>query len=254
MITLIITRCAERIDRIRSMVTGKETEGDNASRKKTTGSVRSRRGSSLNPHRDTCFVTAANRAAISLLRHYRGGLAPNASLNISADPLAMNSRSGSATRCQRSLIALALTALTLAACAAPSPDVSMTPPLASPSTPVERVGLPRFAQTGLASWYERTRKMVRTANGEKLGADKMTAAHRTLPMDTIVRVTNLNNGASVQVRINDRGPFVPGRIIDLTHDAATALGMKDDGVAPVRLEVYDQDQVAKEDIRRTAAK
>jgi rare lipoprotein A len=164
----------------------------------------------------------------------------------------MISRSGPSTRIRKSIIALALTALSLAACAAPSPEV-MTPPLASPSTPVERVGLPRFAQTGLASWYERTRKMVHTANGETLGADKMTAAHRTLPMDTIVRVTNLNNGASVQVRINDRGPFIAGRIIDLTHDAAKQLGMKDDGVAPVRLEVYDQDQVAKGD-KRTAAK
>ena len=96
--------------------------------------------------------------------------------------------------------------------------------------------------------------MVRTANGEKLGADKLTAAHRTLPMDTMVRVTNLNNGVSIEVRINDRGPFIAGRIIDLSHDAALRLGMKDDGVAPVRLEVFDADQIAKDDTKRTAAK
>jgi rare lipoprotein A (peptidoglycan hydrolase) len=198
-------------------------------------------------------VTALNRDATFLREHYRGAAAANASLNKSGHPDAMKSQSGSNASLRKSIIALALTALALAACAAPSPEES-APPVASPSTPVERQGLPRFAQTGLASWYERTKKMVRTANGEKLGADKMTAAHRTLPMDTIVRVTNLNNGRSVQVRINDRGPFIASRIIDLTHDAALQLGMKDDGVAPVRIEVYDQDQVAKDDARRTAAK
>jgi rare lipoprotein A len=130
----------------------------------------------------------------------------------------------------------------------------LSTPLASPLLPVEKERLPRFAQTGLASWYmRRTAKLTRTANGEQLGANKLTAAHRSLPMDTIVRVTNLKNGLSVEVRINDRGPFVGGRVIDLSHDAATLIGMKDTGVVPVRLEVFDADQGGKA-ANRTAAK
>ena len=155
-------------------------------------------------------------------------------------------------RIKASFGALALAAFCLSACASPSPDEGSAP-LASPVMPVEKEKLPRFAQSGLASWYTRTAKMTRTANGEQMGADKLTAAHRTLPMDTIVRVTNLKNGKSIQVRINDRGPFVGGRVIDLSHDAATLLGMKDNGVVPVRLEVYDSDQGPKA-TNRTAAK
>jgi rare lipoprotein A (peptidoglycan hydrolase) len=170
----------------------------------------------------------------------------------SVNARAMESLRGpSLKRIRESIAALGLTALCLSACVSPSPDVQPSP-LASPVTPVEEEKLPRFAQTGLASWYMRTAKMTRTANGEKLGADKMTAAHRSLPMDTIVRVTNLQNGRSIHVRINDRGPFVGGRVIDLSRDAAARLGMKDDGVAPVRLEVYDADQGAKDE-KRTAS-
>ena len=68
---------------------------------------------------------------------------------------------------------------------------------------------------------------------------KLTAAHRTLPFDTKVRVTNLRNGRTVKVRINDRGPFVGGRIIDLSRKAAKKLKMIEDGVAPVGLEILD---------------
>lgn len=144
--------------------------------------------------------------------------------------------------------ALAIAASCLSACTAPSPEPL---PLAMPFAPVDREKLPRFEQTGLASWYARTAKLTRTANGERMGADKLTAAHRSLPMDTMVRVTNLQNGLSVQVRINDRGPYVQGRVIDLSRDAAIQIGMKDNGIVPVRIEVFDTDQRAK--IGKTAA-
>jgi rare lipoprotein A len=70
----------------------------------------------------------------------------------------------------------------------------------------------------------------------------MTAAHRTLDFDTVVRVTNLENGRTVKVRINDRGPYIRGRIIDLSSKAASTLDMKEDGEARVRLEIYAEDQ------------
>jgi rare lipoprotein A (peptidoglycan hydrolase) len=149
--------------------------------------------------------------------------------------------------------ALAVTALCLSACAAPSPEIASPLPLASPTAPVAQEALPSssFAQTGLASWYRPTRKLKRTANGEKLRKNDLTAAHRTLPMDTMVRVTNLDNGSSVVVRVNDRGPFVRGRVIDVSAGAASLLGMKDTGVAHVRIEVRDDDQ--RPDTAKTAA-
>lgn len=100
----------------------------------------------------------------------------------------------------------------------------------------------RFTATGVASWYGTAFNHKLTASGERYDMDAMTAANRTLPLNTIVRVTNLENGKSVLVRINDRGPYVKGRIIDLSAKAARALGMTQDGVARVRLEVYDADQ------------
>jgi rare lipoprotein A len=85
---------------------------------------------------------------------------------------------------------------------------------------------------GLASYYS-----GRAATGERVGSNALTAAHRTLPFGTKVRVTNLKNGQSVTVRINDRGPFVRNRSIDLSDGAAGAIGMKGTGIAPVRMEV-----------------
>jgi rare lipoprotein A len=93
------------------------------------------------------------------------------------------------------------------------------------------------AEEGLASWYGGKFQCRRTASGEVFDTFQFTAAHKTLPFGTLVRVTNLDNGKSVTVRINDRGPFVPGRIIDLSMAAATAIGLAGRGVAPVRLEV-----------------
>jgi rare lipoprotein A len=94
-----------------------------------------------------------------------------------------------------------------------------------------------YAESGTASWYGHPYHGRRAANGEIYDMEKLTAAHRTLPFETWVRVTNLKNDKAVEVRINDRGPFVGGRIIDLSHAAARAIDMIGPGTAPVRLEV-----------------
>ena len=91
--------------------------------------------------------------------------------------------------------------------------------------------------TGEASWYGPGFFGNRTANGEVYRRGTMTAAHRTLPFGTKVRVTNLWNGRSEVIRINDRGPFVHHRVIDLGHGAASSLGLTASGIAQVRLEV-----------------
>jgi rare lipoprotein A len=90
------------------------------------------------------------------------------------------------------------------------------------------------AQCGKASWYKMG---SRTASGEAMNANALAAAHRTLPFGTRVRVENLKNGKAVVVRINDRGPFVGGRVIDVTRGAAAELGMLGSGVARVKLTV-----------------
>jgi len=94
-------------------------------------------------------------------------------------------------------------------------------------------------EEGIASWYGIPYHGRRAANGEIYDMHKMTAAHRTLPFDTIVRVTNLKNGKKTEVRINDRGPFVDGRVIDLSFAAAQAIDAVADGVVPVRLELLE---------------
>ncbi len=98
-------------------------------------------------------------------------------------------------------------------------------------------GLSVFAsQEGLASWYGGKFQGRRTASGEIFDTNKLTAAHKTIPFGTLVRVINLENGKSAIVRINDRGPFVEGRIIDLSRAAALELGMTGIGVARVRID------------------
>lgn len=92
----------------------------------------------------------------------------------------------------------------------------------------------QHAANGLASFYSHG---SRTASGEKFNAGELTAAHRTLPFGTRVRVTNVTTGRSVTVRVNDRGPFVNGRVIDVSHAAAQSLGMVGQGVAKVKLDV-----------------
>ncbi len=92
-----------------------------------------------------------------------------------------------------------------------------------------------FVQVGIASWYGPGFHGSRTASGEVYNMFKLTAAHKTLPLGAYVRVINLENGRSVIVKINDRGPFVPGRIIDLSYAAAKRLGMLKKGTAKVKI-------------------
>jgi rare lipoprotein A len=99
---------------------------------------------------------------------------------------------------------------------------------------IATLSLEAVAETGRASWYALT---SRTASGERCNPKAMTAAHPSLPFGTKVQVENLRNGRSVVVRINDRGPYVAGRVIDLTKAAAAALGFVERGIAKVRLTV-----------------
>jgi rare lipoprotein A len=132
--------------------------------------------------------------------------------------------------------------LALAACAHTAPESSTIREVhphphetrsRSHETPSHVAG----AQEGQCSWYGREQHGHLTANGEHFDMYGFTAAHRTLPMHTRVRVTNLKNGRSVIVRINDRGPYSKGRIIDVSYAAAKSLGMLDSGVVPARIEV-----------------
>jgi rare lipoprotein A len=94
---------------------------------------------------------------------------------------------------------------------------------------------PNYDETGLASWYGPAHDGRPTSTGEIFDQWAITAAHKTLPIPCVVQVTNLENGKSIKVRVNDRGPFVDGRIIDLSHGAAERLGFERQGVTRVRV-------------------
>ena len=102
-------------------------------------------------------------------------------------------------------------------------------------------GFCQVLQTGLASYYNDKFEGKLTASGETYDATKMTAAHPTLPFGTRIRVTNVKNKKSVNVRVNDRGPFIKGRIVDLSKAAAIQLGFLNHGIAKVKLEVIKED-------------
>jgi rare lipoprotein A len=112
------------------------------------------------------------------------------------------------------------------------PETEPVPPIAKIPTPSQ----PTTMETGLASWYGPKFHGKLTASGEVFNQEQFTAAHPTLPWGSRVRVTNLDNGKSVEVRINDRGPFRRGRIIDVSRAAARALGMVARGITAVRVE------------------
>jgi rare lipoprotein A len=97
----------------------------------------------------------------------------------------------------------------------------------------------RKFQVGRASWYGRLFQYKKTASGEPYDMHDFTAAHRTLPLGSWVKVTNLKNDKSVMVRINDRGPVIRSRILDLSYGAAMILGMDGDGIAKVRLDLIE---------------
>ncbi len=109
-----------------------------------------------------------------------------------------------------------------------------------------------YDKTGLASWYgEETAILGRpTANGEVFDPKIATAAHKTLPMPSVVRVTNLDNGKSLVVRVNDRGPFAKGRIIDLSREGARLLGFVEKGIAKVRVQILAEQSLRLENLAK----
>jgi rare lipoprotein A len=143
-------------------------------------------------------------------------------------------------RAGRGILALRVAALALLAAA--SACTAVPPPAPPAPAAVEQ---PTYAETGMASWYGRDHQGKKTAAGERFDMNQLTAAHRTLPLNTMVRVTNIENQKTVKVRINDRGPYARTRIIDLSSRAARALDIVDDGMAKVRLEVFASDQDAE---------
>jgi rare lipoprotein A (peptidoglycan hydrolase) len=140
----------------------------------------------------------------------------------------------------RARLAIASAVLLVVASCAPASGVGAVAPTAGASEAALAVRLPTLAAfEGLASWYGPGFAGRRTASGEVFDPAQLTAAHRTLPFGTRVRVTHLDNGRSVEVRITDRGPFKPDRIIDLSRGAGEAIGMLRSGVARVRVEPLD---------------
>ena len=130
-------------------------------------------------------------------------------------------------------LVLALAILALSARMTRAPASAPGDTHAAPTAPAHHV------QTGLASWYGRAWQGKRTASGERFDIRKLTAAHRHLPLNTRVRVTNLTNGRSVEVKINDRGPYAPQRVIDLSAEAAKQLDMTKKGLVPVKIETIE---------------
>lgn len=157
---------------------------------------------------------------------------------------------------------LALTLL-LSACASHAP--SMRPPSQSAAVkPHYKVGEPyeikgewytpkedySYDETGIASWYGSDFHNGMTANGEIFNKDELTAAHKTLPLPSLARVTNLDNGKSIVVRVNDRGPFSGARIIDMSQRSAQLLGFEKEGTAKVRVQVLADESKAIADAMR----
>lgn len=101
-----------------------------------------------------------------------------------------------------------------------------------------------YADSGTASWYGGAFHNRLTANGERYDENELTAAHQTLPMPSVVRVTNLDNGRSLILRVNDRGPFVDGRILDVSKKAAKMLGFHRQGTARVRVQILEKESRA----------
>jgi len=151
-------------------------------------------------------------------------------------------------------LAVVLSVASLGAGAAPGPNSLEAAKVTSPSAMKadgsktnRRLNKNQPYQVGTASWYGEAFQGKQTASGEPYDMLDFTAAHRTLPLGTMVKVTNLKNGRMVVVRINDRGPVPEGRIIDLSYNAARTLGFKERGLQKVRLELYQPSTVAQLD-------
>ena len=145
---------------------------------------------------------------------------------------------------------LAIAGLIVGLGAAQGPNISEAKPAPSSSVQarleVRKQVKTKPYQMGTASWYGETFQGKPTASGEPYEMYDMTAAHLRLPMGSYVKVTNLGNGKAVIVRVNDRGPVVPGRIIDLSYGAAQALQFRHRGLQRVRLDLVDPSQVPAE--------
>jgi rare lipoprotein A len=164
------------------------------------------------------------------------------------------------SRCKHTFVPLAF-CLLLAACGTTGTTSSSG---AAPGGGTYKVGQPyqvggewyypredySYDETGVASWYGKEFHGQRTANGEMFNKNELTAAHKTLPLPTLARVTNLDNGRSIVVRINDRGPFSSGRIIDMSQRASQLLGFEGQGTAKVRVQVLADESKAIADAMR----
>jgi len=140
-------------------------------------------------------------------------------------------------------LAIAFSIVGLGAAQGPNISEAIAAPVSSvQARPEVRPVKTKPYQIGTASWYGQIFDGKPTASGEPYDMYDMTAAHLTLPMGSYVRVTNLRNGKAVVVRVNDRGPIVPGRIIDLSYGAAQALQFKHRGLQRVRLDLVQPDQ------------
>ena len=205
----------------------------------------------------TLVVGGYNMSAISCTR--------TSSVDVEGDRFHQNTSSGSAAGVRKviQLFAVVLAAASLGACAQSSVFTQKSelaaatrkaalvhnrktsfatnrhPGVTKKHTPVtsnQTAATTQIASHGIASFYTTGTK---TANGEKFDTNELTAAHRTLPFGTRLRVTNVATGQSVTVRVNDRGPFIPGRVVDVSYSAATTLGMVGGGLAKVKLEVVE---------------
>ena len=125
----------------------------------------------------------------------------------------------------------------------PPPPATAQEQSAQPEFPGQEqeapLGKPIYSEVGLASWYGPPYNHRHAADGTVYDQNGMSAAHRTLPLGTLIRVTNLANGKSAMMRVTDRGPFIPGRVLDLSLGAAKALGVWRAGVARVRIDAYE---------------
>ena len=141
----------------------------------------------------------------------------------------------------RALVTLVMPLMLVASAAAQDTDAAALPAVAASAIPLADIVEETEIDGGMASYYGNELAGNRTANGERFDPGELTAAHRTLPFGSKVRVTNMSTGDSVIVRINDRGPFSRGRVIDVSHAAAREIGMQRSGTARVKLALLADD-------------
>ena len=141
----------------------------------------------------------------------------------------------------RALVTLVMPLMLVASAAAQDTDAAALPAVAASAIPLADIVEETEIDGGMASYYGNELAGNRTANGERFDPGELTAAHRTLPFGSMVRVTNMSTGDSVIVRINDRGPFSRGRVIDVSHAAAREIGMQRSGTARVKLALLADD-------------